>query len=493
MQGLLRNLNREVRNCVRISVTAREKSSRMLYEFFLKHYILLPMLPESKSESKAFYKSLFHVVGPIAVQNLIAAAVNSADVIMLGYVGQTPIAAASLAGNVMFIMIMIVTGLSSGLVMLAAQYWGKQDFESIRTLHGIAMRISCGFGLVFSLATFFAPGSVMRIFTDDIPLIESGSLYLKTISLSYLCFSISQIFQAGLKSIERVKIVTVMTASALSLNILLNAVFIFGLLGAPRLGIAGVGIATTISRVLELVFCTIYAYLQKDVKLRFSNLLRFRKILSADFFRYSLPALGNEFVWGTAFSMYSVILGHLGEDIVAANSVVNVLRNLCTVLCFGMAYGGAVVLGKTMGAGNMPLAERNARRLIKATTLAGILAGALLVLLKPALPLIAELSDTASRYRNILLYINSFSVMAATINTVLICGVFRAGGDSKFGFIMDTVFMWGISLPLGFVAAFVLKLPPLWVYFILYLDELEKMPVIFIHYFRKGWLKNITR
>lgn len=445
------------------------------------------------SESKSFYKSLFHVVGPIAVQNLISAAVSSADVVMLGFVGQTSIAAVSLASNVMFILIMIATGLSSGLIMLAAQYWGKKDFDSIRTLHGVGMRISMIFGLIFTFAAFFAPKLLMHIFTAEEALIQTGASYLRAIALSYFCFSVSQIFQAGFKSIERVKIVTVITVTALSLNIFLNAVFIFGLFGAPKLGAVGVGLATTISRVIELIFCVVYAYMQKDVKLCFSNLLRFRRILSFDFIRFSLPALGNEFVWGTAFSMYSVILGHLGEDIVAANSVVSVVRNLCSVLCFGMAYGGAVVLGKSMGAGDMALAERNAKRLLKSTVVAGFFGSVLLIALRPIMPFVAELSETASRYRNILLYINAFSILGAATNTVLICGIFRAGGDAKFGFVMDLIFMWGVSVPLGLISAFVLKLPPLWVYFILYLDEFEKMPVIFIRYFKKKWLRNITR
>ena len=226
-------------------------------------------------ESKAFYKSLFNVVGPIAIQNLISAAVSSADVVMLGFVGQTSIAAVSLASNVMFILIMIATGLSSGLVMLAAQYWGKKDYESIRTLHGIALRICTGFGLVFTLIALFTPQSLMKIFTSDQQLLETGSAYLRAMSLSYVCFAVSQVFQAGFKSIERVKIVTVITVTALSLNIALNAVFIFGLFGAPKLGAAGVGLATSISRFIELTFCVIYGYMQKDVKLRFSNLLRF--------------------------------------------------------------------------------------------------------------------------------------------------------------------------------------------------------------------------
>lgn len=444
-------------------------------------------------EAKDFYKSLFHIVGPMAIQNLIVAAVGSADVIMLGYVGQTAIAASSLAGQIQFIIVMVATGLSSGLVMLAAQYWGKKDVKSIKILHGAALRISAGFGLFFSIAAMFFPQLLMKIFTEDKALIDSGCSYLRAVSLSYLFFSISQMFQAGFKSIERVKIVTIMTTTALLINILLNAVFIFGLLGIPKLGIAGVGIATTIARFIELVFCLIYAKGQKDVSFSLTNLFVFNKILNRDFIKFSLPALGNELVWGAGFAMYSVILGHLGEDIVAANSVVNVIRQLATILCFGMAYGGAVVLGKIMGSGNMELAERNARRLVKSTILAGLAGSILLLCCFPIMPMLAELTDTAAQYRNILMFINAFSIFGASVNTVLICGIFRAGGDAKFGFIMDCISMWVVSVPLGLICAFVLKLPPVWVYLILYLDEFEKMPVVIIHYLKKGWLKNITR
>ena len=166
---------------------------------------------------------------------------------------------------------------------------------------------------------------------------------------------------------------------------------------------------------------------------------------------------------------------------------------LCCVLCFGMAYGGAVVLGKTMGSGDLALAERNAKRLIFTTLASGLLGSVLIICLKPILPFIAELSESAAHYRDLLVYINSFSIFGAAVNTVLICGIFSAGGDSKFGFIIDLISMWFVSVPLGLIAAFVLKLPPIWVYFILYLDEFEKMPIVIIHYLRKKWLRNITR
>jgi putative MATE family efflux protein len=444
-------------------------------------------------EAKSFYKDLRNVVQPMAIQNLISSAVNSADVIMLGYIGQTAIAASSLAGNVAFILFMVSTGLSSGLVMLGAQYWGKKDTESIKTLLGIGLRICCTVEIIVALIAAIYPRILMLIFTKDPALITEGCKYLRAASFSYVCLSFSQMFQAGFKSIERVKIVTITSTTSLFLNIGLNAVFIFGLFGVPKMGITGVGIATSIARFIEMVICFIYAGRQTDVKFSVACVFRRNKLLTKDFFRYSLPAVGNELVWGAAFAMYSVIMGHLGEDIVAANSVVNTVRQLGSVLCFGMAYGGAIVVGKYMGAGDMEVAERNASRLARVTILSGVLGAILLLCTYPIIPYIADLNETAAHYRNILLFINSYSLIGASINTVLICGIFRAGGDSKFGFVADTINMWCVSVPLGLIAAFVLKLPPLWVYFILFLDEFEKMPFVIHHYFKKGWLRNITR
>lgn len=444
-------------------------------------------------EAKTFYKDLRNVVQPMAIQNLISSAVNSADVIMLGYIGQTAIAASSLAGNVAFILFMISTGLSSGLVMLGAQYWGKKDTESIKTLLGIGLRICCTVEIIVALIAAFYPRILMLIFTKDETLIIEGCKYLRAASFSYVCLSFSQMFQAGFKSIERVKIVTITSTTSLFLNIGLNAVFIFGLLGIPKMGITGVGIATSIARFIEMVICFIYAGRQKDVHFSVSCVFRRNPLLTRDFIRYSMPAVGNELVWGAAFAMYSVIMGHLGEDIVAANSVVNTVRQLGSVLCFGMAYGGAIVVGKYMGAGNMDVAERNASRLARVTIFSGVLGAGLLLCMYPVLPYIADLNETAAHYRNVLLFINSYSLIGASINTVLICGIFRAGGDSKFGFIADCINMWAVSVPLGLLAAFVFKLPPLWVYFILFLDEFEKMPFVIRHYYKKGWLKNITR
>lgn len=444
-------------------------------------------------ESKEFYKALAVIVAPIAIQNLISSACNSLDVVMLGSVGQTAIAATSLANQVQFILMLFFVGLGSGLSMLTSQYWGKKDYKSIQTLMGTALRVSCSVGFIFCAATFFFPRAIMSLITNDANLIEVGSLYLRTVSFAYFLLSVSQVYHAVLKSTEHVKTVTIITFIALGLNLFLNAVFIFGLFGVEKMGVFGVAIATVIARSVEFIICVIFSLRVKEVKIRLANIFLRNRLLSKDFIVYSLPAVGNEFVWGAAFATYSIILGHLGEDIVAANSVVNVVRNLASILCFGMAYGGAILLGKQIGEGDLEKVKRNGRRLIKSTIFAGFLGGLAMIALQPILPLIAELSEQASSYRNYLLYINSYSLLGASINTVLICGIFRAGGDAKFGFILDTIAMWAVSIPLGLISAFVLKLPPLAVYFILYLDEFEKMPVVIAHYFKGNWLKDITR
>lgn len=448
---------------------------------------------EMRKESRDFYKSLFTIVGPIALQNLISAAVGSADVVMLGYVGQNAIAAVNLASYVQFILFLFFIGLSSGVVMLAAQYWGKKDTYSIETIFGIGVKIAASIGLVFGLAAFFVPEFLMKIFTNDAVLIEIGSEYLKVVSVGFFILSFSQIYQAVLKSIERVRTVTIITTVALLLNIGLNAVFIFGLFGAPKMGVKGVALATTISRVIELLICAVVCARVKEIHFRVETIFRKNSLLLKDFIHFSLPAIGNEAVWGAGWSMYAVIMGHLGADLVAANSVVSVVRNLASVLCFGMAYGGAILLGKELGANQMELARRNASRLVKSTILAGAIGAVVLGLCRPLLFMIADLNEQASYFLTPLLYINCLSLLGAAINTVLICGVFRAGGDAKWGFILDTLAMWAVSVPLGFFCAFYLHLPPLVVYLIVYLDEWEKMFLNVIHYKRGKWMKNITR
>lgn len=441
----------------------------------------------------SFSRNLLRLAVPIVLQNLVTTAVSSADVIMLGFVSQDALAAGSLASQIMFILNLVYSGISSGVIMLAAQYWGKQDTLTIERIMGIGMRISILISTVFFILAFFFPALLMRIFTNDMQLVSTGIPYLKIVSFSYLFMSISQVYLCTMRTIERVIFATAANASALLLNILLNAVFIFGLLGAPKMGIAGVALATTIARGIEFVICMLDALKFKTIRFRPSTIFERHKLLFADFMKYSLPAFGNEVSWGLAFSMYSVIMGHLGSDIVAANAVVVVAKNLGTVACFGIANAGAILLGKSIGAGRMETVKADASKFCKITFISGMIGGIFIFLLRPLFMNMADLTATAQEYLNIMLFINMYYVLGQAMNAAVICGVFRSGGDSKWGFICDTIDMWGYAVPIGFFTAFVLKLPPMWVYFIICTDEFVKIPFVYKHYKSYKWLKNITR
>lgn len=445
------------------------------------------------ADSQSFYRTLARLAIPIVLQNLVTTAVSSADVIMLGFVSQDALSAGSLASQIMFILNLVYAGISSGIVMLAAQYWGKQDMLTIERIMGIGMRFSILISAAFFIMACFFPSILMRIFTNEETLIVTGIPYLRVISFSYLFMSISQVYLCTMRAIERVLFATVANGSALVLNILLNAVFIFGLLGAPKLGIMGVALATSISRACELLICLIDGLTFQTIQFRIRTLWESNQVLFADFLKYSLPAFGNEVVWGVAFSMYSVIMGHMGSDIVAANAVVVVARNLGTVACFGIANAGAILLGKSIGAGRMETVKADASRFCRITFVSGVVGGVVIFLLKPLFLGMAELTPTAQSYLNIMLFVNMYYVLGQAMNTALICGVFRSGGDSRWGFICDAIDMWAYAVPLGFIAAFVLRLPPMWVYVLICTDEFVKIPFVYRHYKSYKWLKNITR
>ncbi len=445
-----------------------------------------------KAESKRFYQSLMALVLPITLQNFITNAVNSADVFMLGYVGQTELSAVSLANQFQFLLSGVFFGISSAVVMLASQYWGKKDTDSIQAVMGIAVKIAFVITGLLAIGSVCMPETLMRIYTDNEMLISIGTSYLRIVGMSYVCMSFSQVYLCALRSMERAQISTAISAVALLSNIVLNAVFIFGIGGAPKLGVIGVAVGTTTARVLELLLCLADAVRGKIFRINLKIMFGKHKMLFADFCKYSIPALINDFAWTLAFSMYSVIMGHMNADVVAANSVVSTVRNLCMIMGFALGSGASVLLGIEIGEGRIEDARRDARKSCYVTLVVGIATGILILLLRPLVFMCFSLTDRAEGYLNIMLWISSYYVVGQAMNTLLISGVFRAGGDSKFGMICDIIVMWGISVPLGFLCAFVWNLPPMAVYFILCLDEFWKIPAVYAHYKKFGWLKDIT-
>lgn len=439
------------------------------------------------------YRAIFHLALPIMIQNLFSAAISSVDVLMLNSVGQSAISSVSLAVQYSNILFSVYYGLGTGATMLCAQYWGKGDLRAIEKVEGIALRFSVLISSLFAFPAMLVPELMMKVFTNDPELIGLGAAYLRIVSISYLCWSVSDIYLSVLRSIERVKTSTALNVGALLLNIVLNAVFVLGLFGSPKMGVRGVALATTLSRLTQLVACFLVSAASRDIKIHLGNMFRKGGVLMQDFIRLSLPALGNDIVWGVGFSMYSVIMGHMGTDMVAANSISAVVRNFGCVMCFGIASASGIYVGKEIGAGHLEDAETGGVLSLRLTVAAGALGGLLVGLATPVILRYASVSDTAAGYLKIMLLINTYYIMGAAVNTTLIAGLFRAGGDSRFGLICDTIDMWVYAVPLGFLAAFVFKLPPMVVYFLLCTDEFVKWPWVLSHYRSKKWLNNITR
>lgn len=456
-------------------------------------YIVFMLSRTITKEDKNFYSQIFKLVFPIIIQNLLSVAVNSADVVMLNYVGQSSISAVSLASQYASVLFMVYYGLGTGATMLCAQYYGKGDMKAIQVVEGIAMRFSVVISTLIALTALLIPEAMMRIFTNDGELITIGASYLRWMSIAYLCWGVIEVYLAVLRSIGRVAISTSLNVMAFVLNIFFNAVFIFGLFGAPKWGAMGVAFATSLSRVIELIGCVIVSHFMKDIKLDLKYMFVKNAMLFKDFLRMAVPALCNDVIWGLAFSMYSVIIGHMGNDAVAANSFVTVVRNLGTVFCFGIASAGGILLGNVIGEGKLELAGKYASKVIKLTVVTGAIGGLIILAVSPLVLRMAVLSETAMHYLKYMLMINSYYVMGAAVNTTMIAGIFRAGGDSRFGLICDVLDMWCYAVPLGFIAAFVLKLPVMWVYFLLCTDEFVKWPWVIGHYRSGKWLKNITR
>ncbi|CDD46419.1 mATE efflux family protein [Firmicutes bacterium CAG:534] len=450
---------------------------------------------KTRLDKKQFLLYAIQLAFPIMIQNLISTLVNSADTIMLGYVSQTAMAASSLANQYTFVLFCFYYGLSAGTSVLCAQYWGKGDKQTVERILGLASRVVILISLIFFSISFFFPGAIMRLFTSSPETIHEGIRYLRVLSFSFIFMGFSQIFVSALRSVGKVVFPSVIYVVSLLVNVLLNATFIFGLFGLPKLGVIGVALGTVSARVVEAVMCIVYSAVSRDVKIKLENLFRSSGVLFKDFIKISAPAVINDLVWGVAASTFTAILGHIGDDMVAANAVAVMVVNMGAIVCRGFANATTIIVSQTLGENRMEDTKVYASRMLRLTFVVSLLGCGVILAIRPLMLRFYsdKLTPTALSYLGILMIMTTWRLVGEAVNTCLICGCFRGGGDSKFGMILDTIFMWGVAVPLMAVAAYVLKLPPIWVYFVMTLDELEKMPFIFIHYFKHKWMKNITR
>ncbi|MCM1133958.1 MAG: MATE family efflux transporter [Clostridium sp.] len=441
-----------------------------------------------------FYQKLRALVLPITVQHFMLALVSATDAVMLGAVNQTSLSAVSLAGQVQFVLSLFVSGIAIGSGIMAAQYWGKEDAASIEKVMPIALRANLIFSGLFTIAAAAAPELLMRIFTNDTALIASGALYLRAVALSYLLCGISQVYLILLKNTGYAAISSRISSTAVALNVVLNGILIFGLLGFPALGIQGAAYATVCARLVELVWSYLETKQPGRVRILWGGMFRAAdEILRGDFWRYTTPVLGASLVWGIAYVSYSVIMGHMGSDAVAANSITSIAKSLLSCLIRGVSGGAGVLIGNLLGAGELAKAKEYGGRLTRMAIVVGIATGGLLMLISPIIVRLAPLSETAAHYLQYMLLFCGCNIMAQSVNTTVLDGIFCAGGDSKFDMVGNIGAMWCFSVPLGFLSAFVFGLPVMAVYCIVNLDEIVKLWAVYLHYKKYIWVRNITR
>lgn len=443
---------------------------------------------------KKFYRTVIALVIPMALQNLINVGVTAADVIMLGAVGETALSGASLAGQVQYIMTLFLFGLTSGATVLTAQYWGRGDRESIEKILGMAVKAAVFVTALFTVAALLIPGQLMMIFTSDKAVIAEGIKYLRIVAFTYIMIGVTQAYLYIMRSVERVIVATVVYLLSLLCNIAMNSIFIFGLLGCPAMGVEGAAMGTLCARILEVILVAGYARLfNKDIKLRFRYVLHTDRILFGDFMKYAMPVVINEVMWGLGTAANTAILGHMGSAAVAANSVAQVARQLATVVSFGLSSAAAIYLGKTIGEKKLEHAKAYARRFVILSLIMGALGGLMILAASPLVAAFLSLTATAKEYLRIMFFVMSYFVVGQAFNTTMVVGIFRSGGDTRFGLIMDVSTMWGCSILFGFLAAFVFKLSVPVVYVILMSDEIIKVPITAMRYKAYKWLKDVTR
>ena len=444
-------------------------------------------------DDKPFYRKLVAIMAPIALQNLMLAMVAAADTVMLGRVDQNAMAAVSLATQIQFVQNMILGVVVSVIGILGAQYWGKGDKVVLGKLFGMGIRHCVVISVAFFIGCVFFPRYLMRLFANDETLIAIGVKYLKIAGWSYLLTGVSQCYMAIMKVSEHVPRTAWISSVTVVINIILNSVFIFGLFGVPAYGAEGAAIATLIARVIEVLWCIVSSYQNSFIRLELRNLFSFERLLAKDYWRCALPLLGAYLFWGVGFTSYTAIIGQLGPDAAASNAIAAGVRDLMCCLCNGLCTAGGILIGNELGAGRLDQGRKYGDRLAILSYIIGFFCTFVILAIIPVVKHYMKLTDKAQGYLVGMFVILSIYMIGRCVNTIIINGIFSAGGDTMFDFYSPAVCMWGLAVPCALISAFWLHWHVLIVYSCTCLDEVGKIPWVMHHYRKYKWVKNLTR
>ncbi|MDF2594400.1 MAG: family efflux transporter [Clostridia bacterium] len=446
------------------------------------------------TKDRNFYKLILSIALPIACQNLITFAVSMADSVMVGGLGEVSLSAVTIANQLFFIFMLIIFGLGSGANILVAQYWGKGDTKAIHKVMSIIYKVSVLFAGIFMLIAACVPEQFMGAFTTDAKVIELGGQYLRTIFVSYIFFALTNVTISVLRSVQTVKISIVVYGVSLITNIFLNWVLIFGNLGAPVMGVKGAAIATACARLVEfLIALGFLIFLEKKIKFKPAYLLKTDKVLLKDLVVVGGPVVLNELVWALGSSTLALIVAKLGTEVVAANSINNVVWQFVSIFTMGAGHAGAVIIGNTVGAMEYEKTKEYASTLIFLSIALGLIGAVIMFGIRPYVLLLYNVSQNTKDIARQIMAAGSLMLVFQSVAFVLMIGVLRGGGDTKFVLVADIIFLWAVAIPLGYVAAVILHLPIALVFIALKCDEILKVGISLIRVKRGKWIRNVTR
>ena len=442
---------------------------------------------------KPFFTKLVRITVPLAFQSLMLALVAAADALMLGRVEQNIMAAVSLATQVQFVQNMAISTIVQAGAILGAQYWGKGDRKTIDKLFLIMLRMAGAVSVLFAAGCLFIPELLMRLFAHDQVLIDIGAGYLRIAGWSYLLTGFSQSYLTVMKVTGHERPSAIISSGAVVINILLNALLIFGLFGLPAMGARGAALATLISRVVELVWAVICSHRKTFVHPDWRHIFTPTPGLTGDYVRVAMPLLGAALLWGVGFTSYTAIMGNLGADAAAANSITSVIRDLFCCLCNGIASAAGIIVGNELGAGDLDRGKLYGHRLMIISYIIGFGSTILVLLVLPLVEGRMVLTDQAREYLHGMMIVMAIYMIGRCVNTVVINGVFAAGGDTMFDMYSLVVAMWLIAIPTALLGAFVFHWPVVVVYACTCLDEVGKIPWVMLHYRKYKWVRDLTK
>ncbi|WP_283689105.1 MATE family efflux transporter [Clostridium perfringens] len=446
------------------------------------------------TRDKRFYRLLFSIALPIAVQNLITFMVSMVDTLMVGALGEIQLSAVSIANNLFFVLTILMFGLAGGSNIMISQYWGKGNVKTIHKILAIMYRVCLLITGIFIFIALFLPKYFMGIFTTDKAVIDFGASYLRIVCIGYLFYSITNCTIMMLRSVKTVSISIIVYTASLVVNSILNWIFIFGNLGAPELGIRGAAIATICARITEfsivLVFMFIY---ERKIGLKIEHLLKLDKEILKDYVGLCTPVLCNELLWAIGASMISVIVGRMGTEVVAANSINGVAHQFVTVFIFGMSNATAVIIGNTIGEGKKEKAKEYAYSIGIFSVVMGCISGLMILLIKPFVVNFYNVSYSTKLIAMEIMTVTSGIIVFQSLASNFMMGVLRGGGDAKFVLINDLIFMWLVAIPGGFFVAFVLEPPVALVFLVIKCDEILKSLTSVYRVISGKWVNDVTK